>query len=34
MKPPYSITPVILSLISTISEKLGAINANHLQAQK
>ena len=34
MKPPYSITPVILSLISTISEKLGAINANHLQAPR
>jgi Fic family protein len=34
MKPPYSITPGILSLISTISEKLGAINANHLQAPR
>jgi len=34
MKQPYSITPVILSLISTISEKLGAINANHLQAPR
>lgn len=34
MKPPYSITSVILSLISTISEKLGAINANHLQAPR
>jgi Fic family protein len=34
MKPPYSITPVILSLISTISEKLGVINANHLQAPR
>jgi Fic family protein len=34
MKPPYSITPVILSLISAISEKLGAINANHLQAPR
>jgi Fic family protein len=34
MKPPYSITPVILSLISTISEKLGAINANYLQAPR
>ena len=34
MKPPYSITPVFLSLISTISEKLGAINANHLQAPR
>jgi Fic family protein len=34
MKPPYSITPVILSLISTISEKLGAIIAIHLQAPR
>ena len=34
MKPLYSITPVILSLISTISEKLGAINAIHLQAPR
>ena len=34
MKPPYSITPGILSLISTISEKLGAINAYHFQAPR
>lgn len=34
MKPPYSITPGILSLISSISEKLGAINATHLQAPR
>jgi len=27
MKPPYSITPNILKLVSTISEKLGQINA-------
>jgi len=34
MKPPYSITPEILSLLSTISEKLGAINATYLQAPR
>jgi Fic family protein len=31
MKPPYSITTRILSLIASISEKLGAITASHLQ---
>ncbi|MBY0480254.1 MAG: Fic family protein [Chitinophagaceae bacterium] len=31
MKPPYSITPTILEFISSISEKIGAINAAHLQ---
>jgi len=31
MKPPYTITPDILALISSIAEKLGAINAAHLQ---
>lgn len=30
MKPPYDITPNILSLITSISEKVGAINANYL----
>lgn len=30
MKPPYEITAKILLLISSISEKLGAINANFL----
>ncbi len=30
MKPPYDITPLILKLISSISEKLGEINANFL----
>lgn len=30
MKPPYTITDTILHLITTISEKTGAINAMHL----
>jgi len=30
MKPPYDITPNILKLISSISEKIGEINANYL----
>lgn len=30
MKPPYDITPTILKLISSISEKIGEINANYL----
>jgi len=30
MKPPYNITPNILKLISSISEKIGEINANYL----
>ncbi|MBN2857953.1 MAG: Fic family protein [Candidatus Delongbacteria bacterium] len=30
MKPPYDITPEILNLIVSISEKLGEINAVHL----
>lgn len=34
MKPPYSITPAIIELISSIYEKLGAINATHLQQPK
>lgn len=33
MKPPYDITPKILSLISSISEKLGAVNAGFLNKQ-
>lgn len=31
MKPPYQLTPEILSMISSISEKLGVIKATHLQ---
>lgn len=30
MKPPYDITPEILNLIASVSEKLGEINAAHL----
>lgn len=30
MKPPYSITPVMLQLISSLSEKIGQITALHL----
>ncbi len=30
MKPPYQITPNILRLISSISEKIGEVNANFL----
>ena len=30
MKPPYDITPTILKLITSISEKLGEVNANYL----
>ncbi|MDB5272104.1 MAG: cell filamentation protein Fic [Chitinophagaceae bacterium] len=33
MKPPYKITPAILELISSISEKIGEVNANHLNKQ-
>ncbi|MBK9734340.1 MAG: Fic family protein [Saprospiraceae bacterium] len=33
MKPPYDITPKILQLIASISEKLGVVNANHLNKQ-
>lgn len=33
MKPPYDITPTILKLISSISEKIGEVNANHLSKQ-
>lgn len=34
MKPPYSITPTILSLITSVSEKIGAINTIHLHSPK
>lgn len=30
MKPPYDITPDILNLIASVSEKLGEVNAVHL----
>jgi len=30
MQPPYTITPEILALVSTISEKIGAVNATYL----
>jgi len=30
MKPPYQITPLILKLITSISEKIGEVNANFL----
>lgn len=33
MKPPYDITPKILKLISSISEKIGELNANYLSKQ-
>lgn len=33
MKPPYKITPTILKLISSISEKIGEVNANYLNKQ-
>lgn len=33
MKPPYDITPNILKLISSISEKIGALNAVYLDKQ-
>ncbi|KAF2327168.1 Fic family protein [Flavobacterium nitrogenifigens] len=33
MKPPYEITPTILKLISSISEKIGALNAVYLDKQ-
>lgn len=33
MKPPYDITPKILKLISSISQKLGEVNANYLSKQ-
>lgn len=33
MKPPYDLTPKILKLISSISEKIGEVNANYLSRQ-
>ena len=33
MKPPYDITPNILKRISSISEKIGEVNANYLSKQ-
>ena len=33
MKPPYDITLKILKLISSVSEKLGQVNANYLNKQ-
>lgn len=30
MKPPYEITTKIIQLISSISEKIGAVNATYL----
>lgn len=33
MKPPYDITSTILKLISSISEKIGALNAVNLDKQ-
>jgi len=33
MKPPFDITPKILKLITSISEKLGEVNANYLSKQ-
>jgi Fic family protein len=33
MKPPYDITPKVLKLISSISEKIGEVNATYLSKQ-
>ena len=33
VKPPYDISPKILKLIASISEKLGQVNANYLNKQ-
>ena len=33
MKPPYEITSEILKLITSISEKIGEVNAKHLVKQ-
>ncbi len=33
MKPPYKITPETLNLITSISEKIGEINAKYLDKQ-
>ena len=34
MKPPYSITPRILDLLTSVSEKLGEIKASHMQVPR
>ncbi|HQN88428.1 MAG TPA: Fic family protein, partial [Bacteroidales bacterium] len=31
MKPPYTITPLILRSVSSISEKLGEVNASRFR---
>ena len=33
MKPPYDITPRILNLVRSISEKIGEVNAGYLNRQ-
>lgn len=33
LKPPYEITSGILKLIASVSEKIGAVNASHLNSQ-
>ncbi len=33
MKPPHEITPIILRLITSISEKIGEVNASYLNQQ-
>jgi Fic family protein len=33
MKPPYDISPKILKLVTSISQKLGEVNANYLNKQ-
>lgn len=33
MNPPYEITPSILKLITSISQKIGEVNAKHLVRQ-
>jgi Fic family protein len=33
MKPPYELTPKLLRLLTSISEKIGAVDANHLNKQ-
>lgn len=33
MKPPYELTPVILELVTSVSEMIGEVNANYLNKQ-
>ncbi len=33
MKPPYDITPTILNLVTTVSQKIGEVNATYLNRQ-